>query len=373
MLGLMAFAVELPSMVRCCSYFEIEYPAKRSSGTGYAIGRTMELANVLGHTTYNIELVPRNASGGSLGYVAPMNILELPPTYMKLPFEGMNEEGFTASAQYFQESVYEAPDDGVESLSSAFVVQRLLEKCGTVEEALAYLASVRVVGGDPIQGGPGLHWALTDPSGRSVVVEYLRGQRVVHENTPRVMTNDPNLEWHWRNLNTYTNLNPSWPNRNDFMSVEIDGVGRVPRPVGHGWNLYGLPGDLSPPSRFVRLFYLRGYAMHAAPPRNISESVVLGTALLNHIMIPFGTVAFDPTDKTDNPEYTPYGVLKFPKDKYMLIRGYRSTQWRMIDFTRVDFSKAQKWPLEDGSMGIQDITDTGNPSAPTADVFQSVI
>ena len=29
------------------------------------------------------------------------------------------------------------------------------------------------------------------------------------------------------------------------------------QPVGHGFNLVGMPGDYSPPSRFVRPFYLR--------------------------------------------------------------------------------------------------------------------
>ena len=38
--------------------------------------------------------------------------------------------------------------------------------------------------------------------------------------------------------------------------MSMDDVWSV-QPVGHGFNLVGMPGDYSPPSRFVRLFYLR--------------------------------------------------------------------------------------------------------------------
>lgn len=34
--------------------------------------------------------------------------------------------------------------------------------------------------------------------------------------------------------------------------------------------------------------------------------------------------------------------------------GYRNSQWRKIDLKRLDFSQARTWPLEDGSLGIQE-------------------
>jgi len=52
----------------------------------------------------------------------------------------------------------------------------------------------------------------------------------------------------------------------------------------------------------------------------------------------------------------------------MLIRGYRNTQWRLIDVSKLDLSKAQAWPIEDGSLGINDVTAQGTaaPSIVTA-------
>merc|ERR1712100_406242 len=114
-------------------------------------------------------------------------------------------------------------------------------------------------------GWTGNHWALADAAGRSIVLEYIDGKRVVYENTPRVLTNDPPLDWHWRNLDAYVNLNSEYPHQNDFLATDTE-IGTVPRPIGNGWNLAGMPGDSSPPSRYVQLFYLRGYALKTAPP-----------------------------------------------------------------------------------------------------------
>uniref|UniRef100_A0A7S2IM13 Choloylglycine hydrolase/NAAA C-terminal domain-containing protein n=1 Tax=Zooxanthella nutricula TaxID=1333877 RepID=A0A7S2IM13_9DINO len=373
--GLLA-AAGLPALVQCCTYFELPFPAAVGNGTSYMVGRTMELSNILGRTTYQIEVVPKSLSGGQHAYVGLMNFLTFDTRWekqakLKIPFEGMNEHGLTISTLEFQEAVYEKPALKVKSVHNLLVLHELLARCDNVQSALDHLASVRVVGDGIL---PGVHWAITDPSGRSVVVEYLRGQRVVLENAPRVMTNDPNLEWQWRNLDTYANLSPRFPHENDFLQVDTDagnaggGVGMVPRAVGHGWNLFGLPGDFSAPSRFVRMFYLKGYAMKREPPQNSSDAHVLGAALLNNVFIPRGSVAGDSRSWMDTyPENTPYAVLKNPQERKLLVRAYANAQWREIDLSRLDFGEARAWPLEDGTLGIKDITAEGADDVPAGE------
>lgn len=332
----------------------------------------MELWDLFGKTEYSIEAFPRG-HGSKFGWVAPMNIFHIPPTdfELKFPFEGMNEVGLTISALYFEQSVYEQSQPGKPDLYSLAVLPAILANCSSVEDAIQLLESVSVVAPilpnvpAEVMKTAVFHWAITDASGRSVVVEYLQGKRNIVENHPRVMTNDPEIKWHWRNLNTRVDLSPNYPLHNDFMQVKVDDdLGVVPRPIGHGWNLFGLPGDTTSPSRFIRLFYLRAYAMKANPVKNFDDAVVLGTALLNNVFIPFGPVAADPRAMGDGPEFTDYGVLKSAQERVMLIRGYRNTQWRKIDLKRLDFSKAHVWPLEDGSLGIQDITDASGSGAP---------
>jgi len=106
--------------------------------------------------------------------------------------------------------------------------------------------------------------------------------------------------------------------------------------------------------------FLRGYAMHAAPLKDVSDTIVLGTALLNNVFIPYGTVAPDPSQRMDRSEFTPFAVLKSPQEKKMLVRSYRNMQWRQIDLSKLDLTKAKTWPIEDGSLGITDITAGGS-------------
>ncbi|CAE7807614.1 cbh [Symbiodinium sp. CCMP2456] len=79
-----------------------------------------------------------------------------------------------------------------------------------------------------------------------------------------------------------------------------------------------------------------------------------------------GPVAGDPrAGPSDGPEFTDYAVRKAPKEKVHMVRGYRNRPWRKIDLKRLDFSKGTTWPLEDGSLGIVDITDAGDSASKT--------
>eukprot|EP00933_Yihiella_yeosuensis_P043004 TRINITY_DN376_c0_g1_i1.p1 TRINITY_DN376_c0_g1~~TRINITY_DN376_c0_g1_i1.p1 ORF type:complete len:381 (-),score=41.60 TRINITY_DN376_c0_g1_i1:429-1571(-) len=354
----------LPASILACSYVEIPFPSDKN--TTHLVARTMELGNEFQRTSYIIEVVPAGDGGVTYGYLSPTTLMTLPGGIkLKIVLEGMNEKGLTISGLAFDESEYEPfSQPGKEDVEFLEVCARVLAHCDSVDSALRYLETVSVVGSKFETGLGKLHWAITDSTSRSVVVEYIRGKRVVSENHPRVMTNDPDLQWQWRNLNLYVNLSPDYPEQNKFLSVDTgnQAIGAIPRAIGHGWNLWGLPGDFSPPSRFVRLFYLRGYALRARAPKSLADAIVLGTALLNNVFIPFGTLAPDPNIIFDHPEYTPYAVLKSSEKKVMLIRGYRNSQWRKIDLAKLDFSKGQTWPLDDGHLGVLDITESGSPT-----------
>ena len=46
---------------------------------------------------------------------------------------------------------------------------------------------------------------------------------------------------------------------------------QVPKVMGHGFNTFGLPGDPSPPSRFVKMFFERQIALTNSPPKKKVE------------------------------------------------------------------------------------------------------
>jgi choloylglycine hydrolase len=66
-----------------------------------------------------------------------------------------------------------------------------------------------------------------------------------YENPLGVLTNSPGIEWHWTNLNNYINLQPGNAPEHSFGPLAM-------KSFGHGSGMLGLPGDFTPPSRFVR-------------------------------------------------------------------------------------------------------------------------
>merc|ERR1712137_513239 len=142
------------------------------------------------------------------------------------------------------------------------------------------------------------------------------------------------------------------------MRVETE-VGNVPEVLSLGFDVFGLPGDSSPQSRFVTLFYLRGYATKAAPPENTDDAITLTSALMNRVFIPLGSLASNPKSLTDPLEYVPWTVVKIPTEKRFLFRGYRNMQWRQIDMDKLDLTKGKVWSFDDRNLAIQDATEEG--------------
>merc|ERR1712151_905955 len=109
----------------------------------------------------------------------------------------------------------------------------------------------------------GIHWAVTDALGDSRVIECTNGTgkcQVYSNNEVGVLTNDPEYPWMVTNLNNYAFLSPNWVLENNNIQKETQ-FGKVPYDKGAGFNLRGLPGDSTPPSRFVKTFFEREYAL----------------------------------------------------------------------------------------------------------------
>jgi len=237
------------------------------------------------------------------------------------------------------------------------VASTLLREAADVPSAIQVLNQSLVVNKPSIAQGltKGCHWGIADKEGRSVVVEYIGGEMHVHNNTVGVMTNDPPFQWHLLNLNTYVNLQNSWPSANSAIQMDSE-VDVVPRTIGHGWNLAGLPGDSSPPSRFVRLFYLRGYATAAHRGTTMEDAIIMATGLINNVFLISGTVAREAV--TDGYEYTPFAVLKLPAEKVFMYRSYTDMQWKSVNLNQLDFSGTEyvNVVIPPSELNIKDVT-----------------
>jgi choloylglycine hydrolase len=120
---------------------------------------------------------------------------------------------------------------------------------------------------------------ITDPSGASIVVEFTGGQLKIHDNDLGVITNAPNYDWHLINLRNYINLSAvELPSK---KIVDLDFTA-----LGGGSGMIGLPGDFTPPSRFVRAV---AWTQTARSTQNADETVYELFRILDNFNLPLGS------------------------------------------------------------------------------------
>jgi len=263
--------------------------------------------------------------------------------------DGMNEAGLSMEGLYFTESKYETadPKDAANAVSSNDFITWVLGNFATVDEVKAALPSVRIWGETVAEiGGPiPLHFAVHDASGKCIVIEFIGGEKRVHDNPIGVMTNMPEFPWHVTNLRNYVNLNPLIPKPRDFNGVAI-------RPTGTGSGWLGVAGDWSPPSRFVRIAYLV-YTTPAAKDR--PGALNLAKHILNTVDIPKGSVeaALKAKGGGDaiSEEYTQWSILLDLTNRIFYYYAYDDMNLKSIDLKKMAAggAKTVKFiPMADG-------------------------
>ncbi|MFN6337464.1 MAG: linear amide C-N hydrolase [Cyanobacteriota bacterium] len=161
----------------------------------------------------------------------------------------------------------------------------ILGNFATVEEVKAQIHTVDLTPQvlDLIGIVPDIHIKVQDASGRSIVIEPRGGRLVVHDNPTRVLTNAPTFDWQITNLNNYVNLMKSYPTA---KVIGAPGAGELTlQPMGMGAGGAGLPGDFTPPSRFVRMVY---FTQGSTPAADAAGAVSGLFHILNNFDIPYG-------------------------------------------------------------------------------------
>ena len=259
-------------------------------------------------------------------------------------------------ALYFTEGEYEAP--GERNISSNEFVAWLLGNFSNVADVKESLPTVSVWP-DSVEaiGGPFmLHYAIHDASGASLVLEFIKGAKHLHDNPIGVMTNLQEFPWHLNNLRNYLTLSPSMPSSCDFNGETIKPIG-----TGSGW--LGIPGDWSPPSRFVRIAYL----VHATPKaKTRDEAVSLARHILNTVDIPKGSILAElhgrQGDSSPLQEYTQWSVLLDLSNRVFHYHTFNDTNIRSINLKRLAVTQKDTLVLTmEDSFSSQDMTSQMSP------------
>ncbi|QUS41169.1 linear amide C-N hydrolase [Tardiphaga alba] len=110
--------------------------------------------------------------------------------------DGVNEAGLNANLLWLVESEYPKLDQSKPGLTIAAWAQYVLDNFATVAEAVAALEKEPfVIVTDAVPGEQRLatlHLSMSDASGDSAIVEYIKGKQVIHHGRQyQVMTNSP--------------------------------------------------------------------------------------------------------------------------------------------------------------------------------------
>src|SRR5262249_17283277 len=155
------------------------------------------------------------------------------------------------------------------------VATYLLSTCSTVAEAKKALTDGSVLVCNAKFGPFGtmlpVHYYITDKSGTVLILEYAGGRQQFYNNPLGVLTNSPSFDWQQANMANYVKLSPTNAPALDFEGKKIAGFGQ-------GSGALGLPGDWTPPSRFVRAAL---FSHWAKPGATAPETVLAGFHVLN--------------------------------------------------------------------------------------------
>lgn len=266
--------------------------------------------------------------------------------------DGMNEQGLSFEYLLFPgEAQYQTIPAGKDNQAIPYYAlgDWILGNFKTVDEVKQALTNIFVYQANiPGQGNlvfP-VHAAIYDASGKGIVVEIVNGQMSIYSNIG-VMTNSPTYPWQITNLRNYINLTPYAP-----KPIVINGISYAA--TGQGAGMIGLPGDISPPSRFVKTVVL---ATTAFPTNNANDELNLAEHIINNVDIPLGVVRVRLNGK-DEGDSTQWVVFKDLTHKVFYYRTYNNMTLRYVSMDKVNFAENApllKMPLA-GAPNLMDLT-----------------
>lgn len=266
---------------------------------------------------------PTGANG--LSFTSRYGVVGLAVVEREFIAEGINEAGLSAGLFFFPTygsyTPYVAADNS-KTLADLQVVQWMLTQFSTIDEVKAAINTVRVVG---LEKTAVVHWRIGEPSGRQVVMEIVGGVVHFYENEVGVLTNAPGFEWHLANLSNYVNLRPG-----SAASYTMGGI--TVEPNGGSSAMLGLPGDFTPPSRFVRAAFFR----NSAPQRADGLHTVLQCFhLLNNFDVP---IAIENPSEKSLPSATQWTTAIDLTARKVYYKTAYNNSIRCIDLATIDFT-----------------------------------
>lgn len=256
--------------------------------------------------------------------------------------DGVNEAGLNANLLWLVESEYPKFDGkGKPGLTIAAWAQYALDNFATVKEAVdVFEKEPFIVVSDSVPGEPDrlstLHLSLSDSTGDSAIIEYIKGKQVIHHGRQyQVMTNSPTFD-------EQLALNAYWKNIGGTVM---------------------LPGTNRASDRFARAsFYVNAIPKFEDPNRAVASVF----SVIRNVSVPFGLT----TPDEPNISSTRWRTVVDHKRKLYFFESALTPNTFWVDLKKIDFS-ADKGKVMKLDLGTDqdhtysgDATDSFEPSQP---------
>jgi choloylglycine hydrolase len=300
-------------------------------------GRTLEFGV---EVDISLAVIPRGYAfkgttpkGEGLSYTAKHATLGAIAFGQPALMDGLNEKGLAVGTFYFPTYASYTPltsENQSKALSPVEFPNWLLTQFETVEEVKANLSKVVIVPTITKEWGPTpapFHYIVYDKHGKCLVIEPLEEKLVIHDNPLGTFTNSPDFNWQITNLRNFINLTPY-----NAKPVTLDGI--TFKPFGEGSGMVGIPGDFTPPSRFVRAAI---FSTTATPSANAQETISQMFHILNLFDIPIGFARSVENDKVYS-DQTLFTCVKDPAALNYYYKSYKDQNIKVASLKDFDLN-----------------------------------
>lgn len=254
-----------------------------------------------------------------------------------LYYDGTNEKGLSiAGLNFVGNAVYREPAEGKHNVAQFELIPWLLGQCACLEDARELLKDLNIVNipfRDKLPLAE-LHWLIADGTG-AIVVESVEDGIHVYEDPAGVLTNNPPFPIQRFALNNYRGLNPETPDNTFSKDIDMDVYCK-------GIGAFGLPGDLTSQSRFIRAAFT---CRNSVSGEGEEESVGQFFHILHSVEQTKGVSKLG----EDRYEVTLYTSCCNADKGIYYYTTYNNNQITAVDMHKTDLDSAEifRYPVED--------------------------
>ena len=220
----------------------------------FYFGRNLDLEYNFGEKViitprkYKFELKNKNSFQTKYAMIGMATVIDSYPLYA----DAVNEKGLCIAGLYFPgNAVYYKEKESYLNIASFELIPWCLGNYSNIAELRKDLEKINITNQAFSENMPNaeLHWMISDEK-ECIVLEQTKYGLQIYDNPYGVLTNNPPFYYHDMNMNNYMNVSAKFPT--NTFSEEID-----LKPYGQGMGMMGLPGDVTPTSRFVRTAFYK--------------------------------------------------------------------------------------------------------------------